>query len=230
MYQLFTAISTGVVAFSATNIDDIVILLLFFSQVNSTFTPRHIILGQYLGFTALVIASLPGLLGGLILPPNLIGLLGLIPITIGINSLVNPEEDSSTEVETEQSENSTLASFFSPQTYSVAVVTVANGSDNISVYVPLFAGGDVGSFFTIIVVFFLLIAVWCYAAYKLSHQRAIANILTEYGNSLVPFVLIALGAFIVLKSNALSLVKLVASCACLTILVKDNTNPSDEIS
>ncbi|MBD2777499.1 cadmium resistance transporter [Iningainema tapete] len=225
MYQLFTAISTGAVAFSATNIDDIVILLLFFSQVNSTFTPRHIVVGQYLGFTILVFASLPGLLGGLILPPNLIGLLGLIPITIGINSLVNPEEDSSTDVEIEQSE-STLA-ILSPQAYSVAVVTVANGSDNISVYVPLFASSDVGSFFTIIVVFLLLIAVWCYAAYKFSHQRAIANILTEYGNSLVPFVLIALGAFIVLKSNALSLVKLIASCACLTILVKDNTSSSD---
>lgn len=228
MYQFLTAISTGAVAFSATNIDDIVILLLFFSQVNSTFTPRHIVVGQYLGFTILVFASLPGLLGGLILPPNLIGLLGLLPITIGINSLVNPEEDSSTDVEIEQSE-STLA-ILSPQTYSVAVVTVANGSDNISVYVPLFASSDVDSFFTIIVVFLLLIAVWCYAAYKFSHQRAIANILTEYGNSLVPFVLIALGAFIVLKSNALSLVKLIASCACLTILVKDNTSTSSNES
>ena len=54
MNWLVTAISTGAVAFSATNIDDIVILLLFFSQVNASFTPRHIVTGQYVGFAALI--------------------------------------------------------------------------------------------------------------------------------------------------------------------------------
>lgn len=222
MSGFVSAISTGVVAFTATNIDDIVILLLFFSQVNSTFTRRHIVAGQYLGFTALVLASLPGFFGGLILPQNWIGLLGLIPIAIGINSLVNAY-DSSEEVaaETEQLEPS-FGSFLSPQTYSVAAVTIANGSDNISVYMPLFASHDLGSFLVIIAVFFLLIGVWCYSAYQLTHQARIADLLTHYGNYLVPFVLIALGSFIVLKSNALNPTKLVASCLCLTILVKDD--------
>lgn len=225
MPQLVTAVFTGAVAFSATNIDDIVILLLFFSQVNSTFTPRHIVTGQYLGFTVLVLASVPGLFGGLILPPQLIGLLGLIPIAIGISSLVNQEDSEAVETETEQSEHS-MTGFLSPQTYSVAAVTIANGSDNISVYVPLFASSNVGSFLVIIAVFFLLLGVWCYAAYKFTYQKAIASILTQYANYLIPFVLIALGAFIVLKSGALSILKLFASGICLLLLVKDNTNSS----
>lgn len=225
MSELVSAISTGIVAFTATNIDDIVILLLFFSQVNSTFTRRQIIAGQYLGFTALVIASLPGLFGGLVLPPNWIGLLGLIPIAIGISSLVN-QEDSSEEAaaETEQLEDRTFASFLSPQTYSVAAITIANGSDNISVYIPLFASTDLGSFLVILAVFFLLIGVWCYSAYKLTHQTGIADILTQYANYVVPFVLIGLGTFIVLKSDALNPIKLLASCLCLGILVKDDNN------
>ncbi|MEI2577929.1 cadmium resistance transporter [Scytonema sp. PRP1] len=225
MSELVSAISTGIVAFTATNIDDIVILLLFFSQVNSTFTRRQIIAGQYLGFTALVIASLPGLFGGLVLPPNWIGLLGLIPIAIGISSLIN-QEDSSEEAaaETEQLEDKTFASFLSPQTYSVAAITIANGSDNISVYIPLFASTDFGSFLVIIAVFFLLIGVWCYSAYKLTHQTGIADILTQYGNYVVPFVLIGLGTFIVLKSDALNPIKLLASCLCLGILVKDDNS------
>ncbi len=230
MNWLTTAISTGAVAFSATNIDDIVILLLFFSQVNASFTPRHIVAGQYVGFAALIITSLPGLFGGLIIPQHWIGLLGMLPIAIGISSLVNQEEDLSEFVkeETEQFEDSTITSFLSPQTYSVAVVTVANGSDNISVYVPLFASSDFGSFLIIIVIFFLLIGVWCYTAYKLSHQRVIAELLTRRGNQLVPFVLIGLGAFIVLKSGALNLTKLVASCLCLIVIVKNNER-SDEV-
>ncbi|MBD0301701.1 MAG: cadmium resistance transporter, partial [Tolypothrix sp. T3-bin4] len=55
MSGLVTAITKGVTAFVATNIDDLVILLLFFAQVNSAFRRWHIVVGQYLGFTALVI-------------------------------------------------------------------------------------------------------------------------------------------------------------------------------
>ncbi|OUL33053.1 transporter [Nostoc sp. T09] len=224
MNEFITAISTGVAAFSATNIDDIVILLLFFSQINATFRPWHIFAGQYLGFTALLILSLPGFFGGLVVPQNWIGLLGLIPLAIGLSSLVNWEANSSAELvpEMEQVESSAVASFISPQIYTVASLTVANGSDNISVYVPLFANNNLESFVVIIALFFLLLGVWCYATYQLTHQKTIANFLTRYGNNIVPFVLMGLGAFIVLKSEALSLIKLAGSCLCLTILLKND--------
>ncbi|MEH2197436.1 cadmium resistance transporter [Nostoc sp.] len=230
MNELVTAITTGAIAFIATNIDDIVILLLFFSRINANFRPRHIVAGQFLGFTVLLILSLPGLFGGLVLSKNWIGLLGLLPMSIGISSLVNREEDSSLEVVavTEEIEKSTINSFFSPQAYSVAAVTIANGSDNISVYVPLFASSNLESFVVIIGLFFLLLGIWCYAAYKLTNYGVIANVLTRYINNLVPFILIGLGAFIVLESQALSLIKLGASCLCLMILVKNNES-ADEI-
>ncbi|MEH1941581.1 MAG: cadmium resistance transporter [Nostoc sp.] len=230
MNELLTAITTGAIAFIATNIDDIVILLLFFSQINANFRPRHIVTGQFLGFTVLLILSLPGLFGGLVLSKSWIGLLGLLPMSIGISSLVNREEDSSEEIiaATEETEASTFTSFFSPQAYSVAAVTIANGSDNISVYVPLFASSNLESFLVIIGLFFLLLGVWCYVAYKLTNNRVIADVLTRYINNIVPFVLIGLGAFIVLKSEALSLIKLAASCFCLIILVK-NHQSADEI-
>lgn len=82
MRWLVTAITTGIAAFSATNIDDIVILGLFFSQINATLHRRHIFVAQYLGFAALVIASLPGFFGSLIIPQSWIKLLGLMPIFI----------------------------------------------------------------------------------------------------------------------------------------------------
>ncbi|MCC5630249.1 cadmium resistance transporter [Nostoc sphaeroides CHAB 2801] len=230
MNELLTAITTGAIAFIATNIDDIVILLLLFSQINANFRRRHIVAGQFLGFTVLLILSLSGLFGGLVLSKSWIGLLGLLPIAIGISSLVNKQEDELKEVvaTTEETEASTITSLLSPQTYSVAAVTVANGSDNISVYVPLFASSDLESFVIIIGLFFLLLGIWCYAAYKLIKYRVIADVLTRYGNNIVPFVLIGLGVFIVLKSGALSLIKLAASCVCLIILVKNNES-TDEI-
>ena len=53
-----------------------------------------------------------------------------------------------------------------------------------------------------------LVGVWCYTAYKLTRMKAIANILTHYGNSLVPFVLMALGVSILIESNTLSSIPL----------------------
>jgi len=227
MNELVTAISTGITAFTATNLDDIVILLLFFSQVNAAFRQRHIIAGQYLGFAALVFASLPGFFGRLIFPPEWIGMLGILPIAIGIGRLLNADTDDSEEAESEQSEPSAFSSCLSPQTYSVAAVTVANGSDNISIYVPLFASSTLENLVVILGVFFTLVGVWCYAAYRLIQMRAIADSLTRYGNHLVPFVLIGLGVAILVQSGTLasptlSIITLVSCCLCLITLSRNN--------
>lgn len=230
MSRLATAITTGVTAFSATNIDDFAILLLLFAQVNASFNRRHIIIGQYVGFSALILASLPGFFGGSLLPRNYIGLLGLIPITIGLSGLLNQQEDTSMEAEAETELNrDAIASFLSPQTYSVAAITIANGGDNLGVYVPLFASRDFATLVVIIGIFLLLVGVWCYAAYKLTNQMAIASVLTGYANTLVPFILIGLGAFIILESKALSLIKLVASSLCLMILVKKDKHSNEGV-
>ncbi|BAZ37077.1 cadmium resistance transporter [Calothrix sp. NIES-4101] len=222
MEELITAIPTGITAFTATNLDDLVILSLWFSQINHNFRSRHIVIGQFLGFSVLVIASLPGFFGGLILPDHWIGLLGLAPIAIGLSSWLNQNSDNSEEENDEfiQAENSPFSSFLSPQTYSVAAITVANGSDNVSIYVPLFANSNLFRLLIILCIFFLLVGVWCYASYKLISQKSIANILNRYGSNLVPFVLVGLGVFIILESEALHPLALVASCLCLMGIVK----------
>ena len=233
MNELLTAISTGMTAFTATNLDDILILLLFFSQVNAVFRRRHIVFGQFLGFTALVLASLPGFFGRLIFPPDWIGMLGLLPIAIGLSRLLNPDsDDSEAEAELEQSEKSFFSSFLSPQTYSVAAVTVANGGDNIGIYVPLFASNTLESLAVILAVFFSMVGVWCYAAYRLIQMRAIADTLTRYGNQLVPFVLIGLGIAILVKSGTLasptlSIISLLGCAFCLITMSRGNARETE---
>lgn len=205
MTNLLSAISTGITAFSATNLDDMVILMLFFSQVNTSFRQRHIVTGQYLGFAALVFASLPGFFGGLLVPQAWIGMLGIVPIAIGISRLLNPDEDESNDNSLLESADtaSPLAGLLSPQTYSVAAVTFANGGDNVGIYVPLFASCTWESLVVILGVFFSLVGVWCYAAQQLTQVPAIGNTLTRYGNQLVPFVLMGLGVMILLESRTL---------------------------
>ena len=207
MTWIAAAIIAGVTSFAATNIDDIVISMLFFAQVNATFRPRHIVVGKYLGFTALILASLPGFFGGLIVPKAIIGLLGLVPIAIGISHLVKRENDENEvqavsgefKCQSNSSAVSKLANLFNAQTLNVAAVTVANGGDNIGIYLPLFASSDLPSLMVILAVFFVLVGVWSYAAYRLTRRIAIAKILTRYTQAIVPFILIGLGIFILIE-------------------------------
>ncbi|KOP27829.1 transporter [Hapalosiphon sp. MRB220] len=224
MSEFITTLLVGISAFIATNIDDIVILLILFSKTDSSFRCRHIIAGQYLGFTVLVIASLPGLFSGSVIAPHWLGLLGLIPIAMGISSLINQEENISEEIAITHvdDKNSDTANLFNPYTYSVAAITIANGSDNISVYVPLFASGSLNNFIIVVIVFFLLIAIWCYLAYKFTSYSQIANILSKYGNYIFPIVLILIGSSLILKNESLSLFKLAVSCFCLVIIINKN--------
>lgn len=212
----------GLTAFTVTNLDDLVLLTLFFSQVSATFRRRHIVVGQYLGFCVLLLVSLPGFLGASVVPRHWLGLLGLVPVAIGLSKLMNPEGDVSAPqmLNLPPSEPSPFGSFLSPYTYGVAAITVANGTDNLGIYMPLFATCTLTRLLIVLSVFLLLVGVWCYVTYKLTQQRAIAPLLTRVGNQFIPFVLMGLGTFIVLDSNALPPVALVASGLCLAGLVK----------
>lgn len=204
MNSLLTSIPTAITAFTATNLDDVLILLLFFSQVSTALRKRHIVLGQYIGFGALVLASLSGYFGGLLMPRDWIGMLGILPIAIGLNRLfISDTEESESEENSQETSNLWFPNLFSPQVYSVAAVTFANGGDNVGIYVPLFASATWESLLVILGVFFSMVGVWCYTAYRLIQVPTIANALTRYGNYLVPFVLIGLGILIVIDSHTL---------------------------
>jgi cadmium resistance transport/sequestration family protein len=215
MGWIVQAILTGTTAFVATNIDDIVILMLFFAQVNDVLRPKHIITGQYLGFTVLILASLPGFFGGLLIPREWIGLLGFLPIAIGLKQAFSSDNLDVQTVSCELTKStatrslmSRLAAMLTPQTYSVAAVTIANGGDNIGIYVPLFASSNLVTLIVILLVFIVLIAVWCTIAYRLAKFPAIARILTRYSHAIVPIVLIGLGVFILLESKTYRLLGL----------------------
>lgn len=209
MSGLVTAGVSGMTAFVATNLDDLIILMLFFAQTHASFRARHIVVGQYLGFVVIILASLPGFLGGLLIPEAWIGLLGFLPILIGIRQIFERQGDDQgqeNQVQTVTPLGSGKRSWFSrfivPQTYHVAAVTVANGGDNISIYLPLFASSSTTDLIIILAVFLLMVGLWCLLAFYLARHPAIAPPLTRYGAVLVPYVLIGLGLLILLENGS----------------------------
>ena len=184
-----SVLSRAVVAFAASNIDDIFVLTLFFAQKN--LKRWHVVAGQYLGLAGLIAVSLSGYFARLVIPRSWIGLLGFAPIVIGIKKLVDWNHGIEADTKNEAGRGSV---------FTVAVVTFANGGDNIGIYVPLFATSDARALIITLIAFGVLIAVWCALAYYLGKHPAVKRIVDRYGHIVVPFVLIGLGVFIIIES------------------------------
>lgn len=216
MNTIFGALISGVAAFAATNLDDLFLLMLYFSQANNNpQRERSIIVGQYLGFSVLVFISVLGYLGSLLIPRHYVGLLGILPILLGVRELLSlrqADEQAEQQVVADAQEpappsifRSRLLNWLNPQASSIAAVTVANGSDNLAVYTPLFAAGGVTQMVIIIAVLLLMVRVWCFIADWLAENPVTAGPLRRYGRLLMPFVLIGIGLTILLESGALEL-------------------------
>ena len=199
---------TGILTFATTNVDDIFLLVLFFSQVGPTFRWRHVVIGQYLGFTALITVSLIGFLASLVLPRTWIGLMGIIPILMGIDKLIyrkkKVQQVKLKHSESQQWRSSVFAGLFPHQAYNVAAIKFANGSDNISIYTLLFASSNLASLGVLLVVFFVLVGVYCYLTSHLARQFFIAQILTRYSSMLLPYVMIGLGIRTLFENGTLT--------------------------
>jgi cadmium resistance protein CadD (predicted permease) len=185
---------TAAVAFVATNVDDIVILAVLFARCDERFRGRHIVAGQALGFAVLVIAGMAAGLGLLALPEEAVGVLGLVPIGLGVRGLLEVRAGRHASEPVPPPVLGTLG---------VASIAIAAGADNVAVYAPLFATTGADGFATTVVVFGVLLGVWCVAGRIIGRHPAVVRGVERAGDLAVPVVLIALGVFIVVESGLL---------------------------
>lgn len=210
MDWLFSTVLVGTSTAFATTFDDNVYLTAFFGKVNRHFRPKHVVIGEFIGFTVLIIASLPGFFGGLFIPEMWIGLLGFLPIMIGITNFMSREDNEAiqdvsldiTPDKPRRPNKSLWATLRDRQTYRVSAVTIANGGNNIGIYVPLFASSNINSLGIILAICYLTVGVWCFLSYRMTHNPLMAPLLARYGRKVFPLVLIWLGFSIIMKSES----------------------------
>jgi cadmium resistance protein CadD (predicted permease) len=144
---------------------------------------------------ALVAAALGVAFAALALPSAYIGYLGLAPIGIGINRLriVLRERKYGSSAAKVPASGKALASIVS--------VTVANGGDNIGTYAPLFVQHDRIQNTAICLVFAILTGIWCFVGASLVSHPVVGRHIREWGHWVVPFVLVAIGGYILFKSG-----------------------------
>ncbi|MFI7576439.1 cadmium resistance transporter [Micromonospora sp. NPDC049497] len=189
MIDLLGTAAGAALVFAATDIDDIVVLTLFFVAARNTGRPRtwEIVAGQYLGIAALVLASAVVAAGLLVVPDPWTGLLGLLPIALGVRALRHSDDDEAPAVVT--------------GALGVAGVTIANGADNVAVYVPVFRALGPADSAVFVLVFVVLVALWCAAGAWLGRHPRVTRAVERAGHWLVPAIFIAIGVVILVSSG-----------------------------
>lgn len=200
MEQLLPALGVSAVVFVSTNIDDILLLAAFFSD--PAVTPRQVVAGQFLGMAALVAASVACALLAARVPDGWIGLLGLAPLALGLRGLWALWRGEAEEDEDLEERPRGGGSRF--RALAVASVTVANGGDNLGVYIPLFSSAP-GLIPLHAAVFAVMTGALCALGHHLVHHPALGSRIRRHGRAALPFVLIGLGLWIL--SDAIALVR-----------------------
>ena len=174
-------LSASIATFAATNIDDALLLTLFFAR---RIPARRIVAGQYVGFAAIVGLSLIGAWGALAIPHRWIHFIGVVPLAIGIKRLLQARRTGTRNL--------------APATESVAsiaLLTLSNGADNISVYVPFFVLGR-AKIWLILIAYAALVALWCVVGRWLGNHSLILRSVDRWGHWVVPLVFVGLGIYV----------------------------------
>jgi cadmium resistance protein CadD (predicted permease) len=177
------------VLFAATNADDLVLLIVFFAQPGCR--PRQVVLGSFLGLTVLTAASFAAAWLALAAPADWLPWLGLAPVVLGLRWLFHPHEDE--------------AAPGGSSWRTVAVVTIANGADNLGVYIPAFAIQTFAQKVITAATFALLTFVLCGLAWTAVRHPTWGPRIRHWSAKLGPYVLIAIGLWVVAHHPALGL-------------------------
>ncbi|PRZ12003.1 cadmium resistance protein CadD (predicted permease) [Nesterenkonia sandarakina] len=194
---ILSSVVQAIGLFIATNIDDVIVVSLFFARgAGQRGTTARIAAGQYLGFAGILgVAVLVSLGAGAFLPSAAIPYFGLIPLALGLwvgwQAWREDQDDDDAKIADKK-----------VSVWTVAAVTFANGGDNIGVYVPVFLNVEPATVVTYCIVFLVLVVALVMLAKFIATRPLIARALERWEHVLFPIVLIGLGIFILISGGA----------------------------
>lgn len=194
-------IISAIGVYISTSIDYLIILIILFAQLSQNKQKWHIYAGQYLGTGLLVGASLVAAYVVNFVPEAwIVGLLGLIPIYLGIRfAIVGEGEEEEEEEIIERLEQSKANQLF----WTVTLLTIASGGDNLGIYIPYFASLDWSQTLVALLVFAIGIIIFCELSRVLSSIPLISETIEKYERIIVPLVFIPLGLYIMYESGTI---------------------------
>ncbi|ARC05588.1 putative transporter [Neisseria meningitidis WUE 2594] len=189
---------TSIILYSGTAVDLLIILMLFFAKRKSRKDIINIYLGQFLGSVSLILLSLLfAFVLDYIPSKEILGLLGLIPIFLGLKVLLLGDSDGEAIAkEGLRKDNKNLI-------FLVAMITFAScGADNIGVFVPYFTTLNLVNLIVALLTFLVMIYLLVFSAQKLAQVPSVGETLEKYSRWFVAVVYLGLGVYILIENNS----------------------------
>ncbi|HEM2866434.1 TPA: CadD family cadmium resistance transporter [Streptococcus suis] len=189
---------TSIILYSGTAVDLLIILMLFFAKRKSRKDIINIYLGQFLGSVSLILLSLLfAFVLDYIPSKEILGLLGLIPIFLGLKVLLLGDSDGEAIAKDGlRKDNKNLI-------FLVAMITFAScGADNIGVFVPYFTTLNLANLIVTLLTFLVMIYLLVFSAQKLAQVPSVGETLEKYSRWFIAVVYLGLGMYILIENNS----------------------------
>ena len=189
---------TSIILYSGTAVDLLIILMLFFAKRKSRKDIINIYLGEFLGSVSLILLSLLFAFVLHYIPSKgILGLLGLIPIFLGLKVLFLGDSDGETIAkEGLRKDNKNLI-------FLVAMITfVSCGADNIGIFVPYFITLNLADLIVALLTFLVMIYLLVFSAQKLAQVPSVGETLEKYSRWFIAVVYLGLGIYILIENNS----------------------------
>lgn len=189
---------TSIILYSGTAVDLLIILMLFFAKRKSRKDIINIYLGQFLGSVSLILLSLLfAFVLDYIPSKEILGLLGLIPIFLGLKVLLLGDSDGEAIAKEGLSKDNKSLIFL------VAMITFAScGADNIGVFVPYFTTLNLANLIVALLTFLVMICLLVFSAQKLAQVPSVEETLEKYSRWFIAVVYLGLGIYILIENNS----------------------------
>ena len=198
---------TSIILYSGTAVDLLIILMLFFAKRKSRKDIINIYLGQFLGSVSLILLSLLfAFVLNYIPSKEILGLLGLIPIFLGLKVLLLGDSDGEAIAKDGlRKDNKNLI-------FLVAMITFAScGADNIGVFVPYFITLNLANLIVTLLTFLVMIYLLVFSAQKLAQVPSVGETLEKYSRWFIAVVYLGLGIYILIENNSFDMLWTVLS-------------------
>lgn len=198
-------IVTSIILYSGTAVDLLIILMLFFAKRKSRKDIINIYLGQFLGSVSLIFLSLLfAFVLNYIPSKEILGLLGLIPIFLGLKVLLLGDSDREAIAKDGlRKDNKNLI-------FLVAMITFAScGADNIGVFVPYFTTLNLANLIVTLLTFLVMIYLLVFSAQKLAQVPSVGETLEKYSRWFIAVVYLGLGMYILIENNSFDMLRTV---------------------
>ena len=204
-YFMIQNVVTSIILYSGTAVDLLIILMLFFAKRKSRKDIINIYLGQFLGSVSLILLSLLfAFVLNYIPSKEILGLLGLIPIFLGLKVLLLGDSDGEAIAKDGlRKDNKNLI-------FLVAMITFAScGADNIGVFVPYFTTLNLANLIVALLTFLVMIYLLVFSAQKLAQVPSVGETLEKYSRWFIAVVYLGLGMYILIENNSFDMLRTV---------------------